>query len=116
MRALLLTLGFMAMAVSSALAGAVQPKDAAAYAGQTATVEGTVSDVHTAKGSGMTFLDLGGRYPENPFTAVIFRDHASQFPNVGSLAGKTVDVTGTVTIYKGKPQIILQYPGQLKVR
>ena len=60
------------------------------------TVEGVVSDVHHAASGRATFIDIGGRYPNNPFTAVIFSDDASKFPDVDTLNGKTVDVTGMI--------------------
>ncbi|MBU6299067.1 MAG: nucleotide-binding protein [Alphaproteobacteria bacterium] len=94
----------------------IRPADAGAHTGQTVTVEGVVSEVHTAASSGTTFIDLGGRYPNNAFTAVIFPDSARAFPNVGMLNSKTVDVTGPIRLYEGKPEIILKAAGQLKSR
>ena len=79
------------------------------------TVEGTVSEVYKAR-SGVTFIDMGGRYPNEVFTGVIFRDEASKFPNVEALDGKTVDITGVVRLYKGKPEIILNDATQLKAK
>ena len=113
MRALVPILGLILLA-TPAVAQTVRPADARAHVGQTVTVEGVVSEVHVASGSGMTFIDMGGRYPDNPFAAVIFRDDASKFPNVAALDGKTVDVTGAVQLYKGKPEIILKSAAQLK--
>jgi DNA/RNA endonuclease YhcR with UshA esterase domain len=113
LRALVPILGLILMA-TPAVAQTIKPADARAHVGQTVTVEGVVSEVHVASGSGMTFIDMGGRYPDNPFAAVIFRDDASKFPNVAALDGKTVDVTGAVQLYKGKPEIILKSAAQLK--
>jgi DNA/RNA endonuclease YhcR with UshA esterase domain len=112
MRTLVLALGF-ALLTAPAFADAIQPTDASAHVGQTVTVEGTVSNVHTAR-SGVTFIDMGGRYPNNSFTAVIFAKDASKFPGAGSLNGKTVDITGPVRLYKGKPEIIVKDAAQLK--
>jgi hypothetical protein len=36
----------------------------------------------------VTFLDMGGRYPDNPFAAVIFPEDTSKFSDVGSLRGR----------------------------
>ena len=113
MKALVPILGFILMA-TPAVAQTIKPADARAHVGQTVTVEGIVSDVHTTSGSGMTFIDMGGRYPDNTFAAVIFRDDASKFPNVAALNGKTVDVTGAVKLFKGKPEIVLNAAAQLK--
>ena len=80
------------------------------------TVEGVVSDVHHAASGRATFIDIGGRYPNNPFTAVIFSDDASKFPDVDTLNGKTVDVTGMIKNYKDRPEIILNDANQVKVK
>lgn len=105
----ILTLG-----ATPALAETIQPTDAQAHVGQTATIEGTVSEVHFANRSETTFIDFGGTYPDNAFTAVILKEDAAKFPSVEGLTGKTVDVTGSIDLYKGKPEIILRSADQLK--
>jgi DNA/RNA endonuclease YhcR with UshA esterase domain len=89
--------------------------DAKAHVGQTVTVEGAVSAATTAR-SGVTFIDIGGSYPDNAFAAVIFADDAGKFPNIRALDGKTVDVSGAVRLYKGKPEIIVSDPAQIKMK
>ena len=59
---------------------------------------------------------MGGRFPDQAFTGVIFKDDASKFPNVESLTGKVVDITGRVHDYKGKPETILNDPAQIKTK
>jgi DNA/RNA endonuclease YhcR with UshA esterase domain len=113
LRALVLVIGLI-LAATPAAAETIRPVDARAHVGQTVTVEGVVSEVHVASSSGMTFIDMGGRYPDNAFAAVIFRDDASKFPNVAALNGKTVDITGAVKLFKGKVEIILKDAVQLK--
>ncbi len=114
MRAIVLALG-LALTATAALAQTIPPTDAKAHVGQTVTVEGTVSDVHTGR-SGVTFIEMGGRYPNNVFTAVIFAGDASKFPNVDSLDGKTVAITGPVRLYRGQPEIILNDAAQIKAK
>ena len=106
----------LAFVASPALAATIAPKDAPAHVGQTVTVEGVVSEVFTSRRSNTTFLDMGGRYPDNVFTAVIFSSDAGKFPNVHALEGKTVDVTGPVRLYRGKPEIILHAADQIRSR
>jgi DNA/RNA endonuclease YhcR with UshA esterase domain len=119
MKTLVLSFGAFCLAVTPALAQTatptVTPADAKAHVGQTVTVEGAVSDVHTV-GTGVTFIDLGGRYPDNAFTAVIFAADAGKFPNVSALNGKTVDITGPVQLYKGTPEILLNDAAQIKAK
>jgi DNA/RNA endonuclease YhcR with UshA esterase domain len=47
---------------------------------------------------------------------VIFSDDANKFPDVDSLDGKTVDITGMVKPYQGRPEIILNDPAQIKAK
>ena len=102
------------LAITPAVAETVSAADAAAHTGQTATVEGVVSNVHQSSG-GTVFLDLGGSFPNNTFAAVIFPSDTSKFPEVNSLSGKKVDITGPIQEYRGKPEIILKSANQLKV-
>jgi DNA/RNA endonuclease YhcR with UshA esterase domain len=105
----------LAFTAAPALAETIAPADARKHVDQTVTVEGQVSDVHTT-GSGTIFLDIGGRYPDNAFAAVIFADDAGQFPDTDKFSGKTVDITGVVRLYKGKPEIILKSVDQIKAK
>jgi hypothetical protein len=91
----------------------ITPEAAAAHVGETATVRGIVAEVYTSR-SGVTFLDMGARYPDNSFAAVILPEDAGKFPNVDSLSGRVAEVAGLVWLYKGKPEIILRMADQLK--
>jgi DNA/RNA endonuclease YhcR with UshA esterase domain len=104
------------LTVAPAYAATVRPADARAHVGETVTVEGAVSEVYTARRSDMTFIDMGGRYPNEAFTAVIFSGDAGKFADVHALEGKTVDITGPVRLYKGRPEIILHDAGQIKTK
>lgn len=116
MRMFILALSF-GMAASGALAETqtITATDAKARIGQTVTVEGTVSDVHVGR-SGAAFIDIGGRFPDNALTAVIFVDDLGKFPGAKSLAGKQVAVSGPVQLYQGKPEIVLKSADQLKTK
>ena len=94
MKSALLTIVAM-LAFTPALAAPISPTDAASHIGQTATVEGVASGVHTAR-SGVTFIDMGGSYPDNAFTGVIFSENEAAVGNVSGLTGKTIDMTGTI--------------------
>jgi DNA/RNA endonuclease YhcR with UshA esterase domain len=118
MRAIILASGLVSAALLAALPARAQTLGLAevkTHVGQQVTVEAAVSDVHTVR-SGMTFIDMGGRYPDNAFVAVIFADDAAKFPNVSALEGKTVDISGPVQLYRGKPEIILKSADQLKAK
>jgi DNA/RNA endonuclease YhcR with UshA esterase domain len=114
MRTFIVALGLVSAAMPAG-AETISPADVKAHAGQTVTVEAAVSDVHTGR-SGVTFIEIGGRYPDNDFTAVIFAADATKFPNAGTLDGKTVIISGPVQLYQGRPEIILKSADQLKAK
>ena len=64
----------------------------------------------------MAYLNFVEKYPNNPFTAVIFARQFGEFPEIEKYKNKMVEVTGRVSVFKGKPQIILNSPNQLKMK
>jgi DNA/RNA endonuclease YhcR with UshA esterase domain len=59
---------------------------------------------------------MGGHYPNQAFTGFIRSQYAQEFPNVNSVQGKTAAISGTVELYKGSPQIVLQSASQLELK
>jgi DNA/RNA endonuclease YhcR with UshA esterase domain len=122
MSARILPLAFVAAlaqvlaATFPSVAETIKPSQATSHLGQSATVEGIVSDVYHAASGNAVFIDIGGRYPKNQFAGVIFSDDEAKFPEVDSLRGQTVDLTGTIKLYRGRPEIILTDPTQIRVR
>jgi len=91
----------------------ISPLEAGDYLGKDVTVKGLVADIY--KSEKVAYLNFVEKYPENPFTAVIFASRFSSFPDIDKYEFKTVEVTGRVTSFKGKPQIILDSESQIKV-
>lgn len=91
----------------------VTPLEAGDYNGKTIVVKGFVADVYQSEK--VAYLNFVKKFPDNPFTAVIFARQFEDFPDINKFRGKDVEVTGRVSIYKGKPQIILNNPSQIKV-
>lgn len=112
MRSLILALGLVAAALP-ARAETIQPGDAKAHVGKTVTIQATVAEVKTGRG-GVTFLDMGGSFPDNAFAAVIFASDLAKFPGAKTLKGKTVAISGEVVLYQDRPEIILKTADQLK--
>ena len=100
----------------SAALNTIHPEEAASHVGQTVTVEGTVTEIHTARSGSTTFIDMGGEYPNNTFTGVIFKSDMAAVGDVSGLAGKTVDITGTVRNYRGQPEIVITSRYQIAER
>lgn len=93
----------------------VPANQAQSHVGQVVTVEGAVTGIHKSN-SGVTFLDIGGQYPNNAFAAVIFKEDADKFRDIGAFGGKTVEVTGSIRLYQGRPEIVLNDPTQIKAK
>ena len=92
----------------------VAPDSAENYIGRQVTVIGVVDQVHLTK-TGTYFLNMGGDFPDNTFTAVIFASDTSGFGDIKSFKGKAVSVTGTVENYNEKPEIVINKKDQIKL-
>jgi DNA/RNA endonuclease YhcR with UshA esterase domain len=103
-------------AITPPAAKAITPQEAKDHVGEIVTVEGVVCEVYHAKSGKVTFIDMGGRYPNNPFAGVIFSDDAKKFSDVDFCNGKTCDVTGRVQLHDHAPEIILNDADQLKCK
>lgn len=99
-------------------ADTLDPAEAAAHIGEEATVCGEVtgakySDHRKRK---PTFIDFGPPHPNQLFTALIWGEHRGKFDYVPeTLLGKTICVTGTITEYKGKAEIKVSDPAQIRI-
>src|SRR5438874_1795708 len=91
---------------------AISDTDATKYVGQRVTVQGKVANVYTSK-AGNRFLNFGRPYPDQTFAAVIFAANSAKFPDPIQWDSRTIAVTGTVRLYKGRPEIILTERSQL---
>ena len=85
----------------------ISASDASKHLGEQGTVCGRLAQTHTASASpGVpTFIDFERPYPNQPFSAVIWhpdRPSVGALPRVGVLC-----VTGTITDYHGRPEIVL---------
>lgn len=94
------------------------------YFGSAPTVQnghgacGTVADVHYAGNSRgqPTFIDLGHPYPNQELTIVIWGNNLARFPTPPSAwEGQRICVTGPVSRYHGRPEIIAYSPNQIQV-
>jgi DNA/RNA endonuclease YhcR with UshA esterase domain len=63
-------------------------------------------------------LNFNRPYPNNTFTVVIPGSARARFKNAPETMyrGKTICVTGLITIYKGKPEIVVTAPSQIVIR
>jgi hypothetical protein len=79
------------------------------------TICDKVFDARFLESSQITFLNLGGAYPNQKISVVIKGADRDKFksPPEKQYAGKTICVKGAVQIYKGRPEILVTDPKQI---
>ena len=105
---------FMGWAVDSTNSPApakIGAKAASQHYDQLLTVTGTVAQVSIRPA--IVFINLDQPYPDSPFAAIIHPEATNQFGNLKSLKGKAVEITGKITNYHDRPEIILENSNQL---
>jgi hypothetical protein len=82
------------------------------------TICDKVYDGKYLEGSQITFLNVGGAYPSQKFSVVIKGSDRDKFKAAPEkmFAGKTICVTGSITMYKGRPEIVVNDPKQIVVK
>ena len=86
------------------------------HVGENRTVCGKVVSTHYATGSKgqPTFLNLDEPYPKESFTILIWGSDRAKFGTPETrYKDATVCVTGKITSYRGKPEIIATEPRQI---
>jgi len=94
----------------------LEPSETAAHVGEPAKVCGVVSNTKfvSHRNRRPTFLDFGAPYPNHDFTVLVWGDVREQFSYAPeSLKGARICVTGTISEFKGKPQIVISDPSQI---
>jgi hypothetical protein len=65
--------------------------------------------------STIAILDLDQSYPDTPMTAVVFDDNFGRFGDLKKYNGHNVEISGTITEYHDKPEMVLESPSQIKI-
>ncbi|WP_339811891.1 hypothetical protein [Zunongwangia profunda] len=90
------------------------------FVGKEVVVCGEVTQVASPRGiqGNPTYLNMGGRYPNQTFTVVIWGQEAMQFPMgfLKSLEGERIAVSGVIVDYRGKPQIVVGDVGEVVLK
>jgi hypothetical protein len=98
----------------------IKPEEAKNHIGDSLTVCGSVDGGKYLENANRqpTLLDMGGSYPNQALTLLIWGDNRSRFSYKPEedLRGKEVCVTGKIILYKDKPEIILDSEAQVKVK
>lgn len=96
-------------------ANVISYTDAMKYLDQSKVVEGTIVYTYVSK-SGVVFLDFHNPY-KGYFYAVIFSSDTKNFnsPPATFYLNKEVRISGTIKLYNGDPEIIVNTPAQIEV-
>jgi hypothetical protein len=100
-------------AISARQGGCIAISEAGLHTGENTCVEGRVLRVFTSR-SGSTFFDFCADYHNCPFSSVIFASDRSRFGNLATLEGRKVEITGEITTYNGRAEIVIRDPKQIR--
>ena len=99
--------------------GSITATDASKYVGQKKMVCGKVVSTKflSSNSKQPTFLNLDKPYPNQVFTIVIWGSDRKNFskPPETEYADKELCVTGVITSYKDKPEIVASAPTQIQI-
>jgi micrococcal nuclease len=88
--------------------------EASNHIGEYACVSGKIDHVYTSQ-KGTIFLNFCPDYKTCPFGAAIFGSDAYKFSNPKQYEGQTLEITGLIKSYQGRPEIVLKDLGQIKI-
>jgi hypothetical protein len=88
-------------------------KDVPSKIGNKVQITERISQV-TYAANGNVYLNIGGRYPSQKLSLVIFKKNVDNFGNLRKHESKVLKVKGTLSNYKGKTQIIINQNWQLQ--
>ena len=118
-KVLILSVLILSLTASAFAQETISAVDAARFIGQQKTVCGMVASAnYAARSKGQpTFLNLDKPYPHQVFTVLIWGSDRSKFEKPPeALSGKEICVTGIIQSYRGRPEIIVKNPSQIKVK
>jgi hypothetical protein len=94
----------------------IPAKDAAKHLNEKVMVCDVIYGGKFLSGADITLIDVGGSHPDELLTLVIKGDDRKKFTTApeDAFKGKKVCITGQIVDYKGKPEIIITDPEQIK--
>lgn len=118
MKLVLIIFSVFMLAGTAQAQSTIKLEDVAKHAGDSITVCGKIVDGYYAARveNTPTFLNVGARYPNQLLTIVIWGDVRKKFEvkPEEQFKDKDVCITGRITEFQGKPQIVINSPWQLK--
>jgi len=99
---------------SGASGACVDFHEAGLHTGETVCISGRVLRVYTSR-SDSAFLDFCSNYRDCPFSSVIFASDRAKFGDLSALNGREVEIQGRISVYNGRPEIVIHDPEQVHV-
>lgn len=95
----------------------ITAKDAAKHLNEKVIVCDKIFGGKFLSNSNLTLIDVGGSHPDEQLTLIIRGDDRKKFKTAPEedFKDKKVCITGQVIDYKGKPEIIITDPEQIKL-
>jgi hypothetical protein len=97
----------------------IKLEEVTSHIGDSVTVCGKVSGMRYFENSKdkPTFLNIGGKYPNQQLTVVIWESVRVLFTGkVEDLVDKDICITGRIILYKERPEIVIVKPEQVVVQ
>ncbi len=91
----------------------ITSKEVKQHIGDSLRITGYIADVYL--GEKVAYLNFENRFPKNVFSCTIFQKTFNEFGDLSKYKNKTAEVTGKITTYKNKPQVILESKQQIKI-
>ncbi|MEO8209617.1 MAG: hypothetical protein ABI840_03565 [bacterium] len=91
----------------------ITSKEVKQHIGDSVTIKGYVSDIYLT--DKVAYLNFENKFPKNVFACAIFSGKFEEFGDLSKFKNKNVEVTGKISTYKNKPQVILESAGQIKI-
>lgn len=91
----------------------ISAKEIKQYIGDSLNVTGYVAEVYLS--DKVAYLNMESKFPKNIFSCTIFSSKFYEFGDLSAFKGKNIEVTGKVTTFKNKIQIILNSKDQIKI-
>ena len=91
----------------------ISSSETSSHVNEAAIVSGYVADV--VEREKVAYLNFDKKYPKNTFTAVIFSEKFSEVGDLSVYKNQNVEIQGTITEYRWKPQIIITSKNQINI-
>lgn len=83
------------------------------HIGDSLTIRGYVADIYLS--DKVAYINFENKFPKNVFSCAVFESRFNDFGDLSRFKEKTVAVTGKITTYKNKPQVILNSKDQIRI-